>query len=386
MKTEIYNKATENIHKIVMESVMLQIPTLDYIMGVENMSENDKIWYNAYKKYGNRSHTWTDFRDMFNGDIEIMQKTVAHWKTWDQINFLLHRADILQKNVESLLLKYGIEYITMANIGQLRKKHQDLVEAYERYLLIKNQAMPNYSTYNPEYAKLQREFESKMQKLRKTNEKSKFDFILKYFTKKTDPNQKKINLIVEYIQKMDEYIDLKNGDFVVGERIEIYREIILNNRNILKMAMNFKNLSGVEKIDLARMILNKSSEIMGTPRGTVVNDEEPDGTNILTKSQIAGYQRTKKRFLFKESTEHFSDLWMFLKTLAHEDAHRIDDYNPEYGMIGQQMMIFSNENYMNTSEISDEIYRKWATEQSSYYIGKTTGVALESMIKRRQRS
>ncbi len=386
MKTEIYNKATENIHKIVMESVMLQIPTLDYIMGVENMSENDKIWYNAYKKYGNRGHTWTDFRDMFHGDIETMQKTVAYWKTWDQLNFLLHRADILQKNMENLLLKYDIKYITMANIGQLRKTHPDLIEAHERYLLVKSQAIPNYSVYNPEYAKLQREFESKMMKLRQTNEKSKFNFILKYFTKKTDPDQVKKNLVIEYIQKMDEYIDLKNGDFVVGERIEIYREIILNNRNILKMAMNFKNLTGVEKIDLARLILNKSSEIMGTPRGTVVNDEEPDGTNILTKSQIAGYQRTKKRFLFKENTEHFSDLWMFLKTLAHEDAHRIDDYNPEYGMIGTQMMIFSNENYMNTSEISDEIYQKWATEQSSYYIGKTTGVALESMIKRRQRS
>ena len=86
MKKKLYKKTVLDIQKCVSESVKKQIPALDYIMETATMSPTDKIFYEAYKKYGTRNHTWQDFRDMFHGDINLMQRTVRGWKTWDEIN------------------------------------------------------------------------------------------------------------------------------------------------------------------------------------------------------------------------------------------------------------------------------------------------------------
>ena len=63
------------------------------------------------------------------------------------------------------------------------------------------------------------------------------------------------------------------------------------------------------------------------------------------------------------------------------DAHRIDYYNAEYGMIGTQLMKFVEDNYLNDNEIGVELYKKFATEQSSYYMHDTVAAALRYNIK-----
>lgn len=366
MKTEIYNKAIDKVHALVGESVTKQIPTLDHIMDVEHMSESDKIWYEAYKKYGNRNHTWQDFKAMFYADIQNMQKTVANWKTWDEINDLLSQSDVLRTEVRKLLGKYDIRSINeekTEEYARIKQEHPDLVAIYEKYLAVDDLTHANYSTFNPQVAKLEKEFEIKSKAINPDDKKSKID------------------LIVEYLKKMDEYVDLKNGDFVLGERIEMYRKIILKDSTILMMIQNFDNLSGAEKVDLARMILNKSAKIAGTPTGRVIHDDATDGPHVLTENQGGGYDKKGERFLFRGDVSNFSKLWNFLKTLAHEDAHRIDYYNAEYGMIGTQLMKFVENNYLNDSDIDEELYRKFATEQSSYYLDKTIGSALKYEIE-----
>ncbi len=365
MKTENYKIAIDKIHNTVGQAVVQQIPTLDHIMGVKNMSPTDKIWYDAYKKYGNRNHTWHDFRDMFYDDLTVMQNTVKHWKTWDEINNLLSRADELKTEVKKLLSKYNVESISedKEEYKQYRILYPDLIAAYKEFLSLNDMANPNYSTYSPEIAKLEKEFETKSKSLSPDNKKSQID------------------LVVEYITKMDEYIDLKNGDFVVGERIEIYRKIIFNNSQILQKIRKFDKLSGSEKVDLARMILNESAKITGTPTGRVIHDDAPNGPHILQANQGGGYSNTHDIFLFKDKSISFSSLGSYLKTLAHEDAHRIDYYNAEYGMVGTQLMKFVENNYLNNSDIDEELYKKWATEQSSYYLDKTTCAALKYMTE-----
>ena len=366
MKTESYNKAIDKVHALVGESVTKQIPTLDHIMDVEHMSESDKIWYEAYKKYGNRNHTWQDFKAMFYADIQNMQKIVANWKTWDEINDLLSQSVFLRTEVRKLLGKYDIRSINeekTEEYARIKKEHPDLVAIYEKYLAVDDLAHANYSTFNPQVAKLEKEFEIKSKAINPDDKKSKID------------------LIVEYLKKMDEYVDLKNGDFVLGERIEMYRKIILKDSTILMMIQNFDNLSGAEKVDLARMILNKSAKITGTPTGRVIHDDATDGPHVLRENQGGGYDKKGERFLFRGDVSNFSKLWDFLKTLAHEDAHRIDCYNAEYGMIGTQLMKFVENNYLNNSDVDEELYRKFATEQSSYYLDKTIGSALKYEIE-----
>lgn len=365
MKTENYKKAINNIFDVVRQSLINRMPTLDHIMNVENMSPTDKIWYEAYKKYGNRNHTWQDFKDMFCGDVPVMQKTVKYWKTWDEINDLLSRADVLRTEVRGVLKKYDIQSIDeemVEEYNRYKKLYPDLIMLYEKYSAVDNMARSNYSTFNPQVAQLEQEFETKSNALLPDDKKAKID------------------LITEYIKKMDEYVDLKNGDFVIGERIEKYRNIILNDPLILQKTQNFDNLSGGEKVDLARMILNKSAKNTGTPVGRVIHDDAPDGPHLLQGNQAGGYDRKGERFAFKSDVHNFSDLFNFLLTLAHEDAHRIDYYNADCGMVGTQLMKFVKNNYLNNSRIDEELYKKWATEQSSYYLDSTVGVALTYAI------
>ena len=174
---------------------------------------------------------------------------------------------------------------------------------------------------------------------------------------------------------------MTNGNFVIGERIELYRKIILNDQQILEQAKNFDNLSAIQKIDLARMILNKSAKITGTPTGKMTQDDAIGGPHVLQGDQAAGYAHEEQEFLFRAEILEHCPLALFLKDLAHEDAHRIDFYNAEYGMIGTQLMKFVRDNYLNNNDIDFELYRKFATEQSSYYMHNTVAAALRYNIK-----
>ena len=234
---------------------------------------------------------------------------------------------------------------------------------YEKCLELELKAQPNYSTFNLQVAKLEQEFEKRANAIDKNDKKAKID------------------LVVEYIKKFDEYIDLINGNFVIGERIELYREIILHDKQILEQAKNFDNLSAMQKLDLARMILNKSAKITGTPTGKVTQDDAIGGPNVLKGKQRAGYAWQKQEFLFRAKVLEGYSLALFLKDLAHEDAHRIDYYNAEYGMIGTQLMKFVEDNYLNNKDIDVKLYKKFATEQSSYYMHDTIADAVSYDIK-----
>ena len=50
-------------------------------------------------------------------------------------------------------------------------------------------------------------------------------------------------------------------------------------------------------------------------------------------------------------------------------------------MIGTQLMKFVEKNYLNNSDVDEDLYRKYATEQSSYYLDKTIGSALKYSIE-----
>lgn len=366
MQTDKYKNAIAKIYQRVGETVIRDIPTLNYIMNVDSMSDTDKIFYEAYKKYGNRNQTWQDFKAMFNGDVERMHETVKNWKDWDERNRMNNQTATSKNEVKKLLHKYNLRSIgtdAPAEYEQLKKTFPDLVQSYENFLAQDDAAQPNYCTFNPQVAQLEQEFANKLKAIAPNDIKAKN------------------RLLADYIIKMDNLVDLENGDFVIGERIETYRKIILNNKAILETLQNFDKLSGSEKVDLARMILNESAKINGIPQGTVIEDDAPNGPHVLGPNQGAGYDKFHEKFFFRGNSSSFKNLLGFLKTLAHEDAHRIDYHNANYGMIGSQMMRFVTDNYLNNADIEDYLYKKWATEQSSYYLDLTTGAALEYTVK-----
>ena len=133
MKKEQFESAQKNIQKQIMQSVIQQIPTLDSIMQVDKMSPEDRVFYEAYKKYGNRNHTWQDFKAMFNSDITNMQATIKHWKTWDEINHIFSELHKQSDIVRTLMIKYNIKEFRKSDYKQYKNKFPDLIQAQEYF-------------------------------------------------------------------------------------------------------------------------------------------------------------------------------------------------------------------------------------------------------------
>jgi hypothetical protein len=106
------------------------------------------------------------------------------------------------------------------------------------------------------------------------------------------------------------------------------------------------------------LILDASATIHGTA-----------GDVIASKNGAVFYDRkTRTIHLLDDYTSKKSPLAFFLKHLAHEDNHRIDHQNPEFGMVGNQIMKWNSVNYRGEKSIGNEMYKLQPIEQSSYYL------------------
>ncbi len=377
MRDSIFDKASTKILEQLRINTDNDTPILDIIMEIDKMSETDKIFYEAYKKYGNRNHTWQYFKAMFHGNVENMQTTVKHWKTWTEIN------SELSKNYDKLFKPYYLKkakfdtlckqyrftpsYTDIQKHPEYKIKYPDLVDAfsdldnYEKRIQnrFKDLQTCNYSTWNPEIAKLEHEFEIQKKQINKNDNKA---------TRK---------LVSQYIDRMYKLVNLSNANFVVGERVDVYRKIILENPEILKMAKKFQLLSGDKRVEFARLILNKSAVIFGTPRGKV---ERIDKTfnDFCVHFFHAGAFSSHAATLKLSASVMF--LFTFLEILAHEDAHRVDYFNPHQGMIGTQVMKWVVENISGSGSLDRKYYYRHPSELSSYYIGEIVSLDLYTKI------
>ena len=67
------------------------------------------------------------------------------------------------------------------------KQYPDLAAVYEKCRNLESQGQPNYSTFNPQVAKLEQEFEKKAKTIDKNDKKAKIDLVVEYI-KKFDEN------------------------------------------------------------------------------------------------------------------------------------------------------------------------------------------------------
>lgn len=322
---------------------------LDYMMGIEDMSERDRVWYELYKHYGNRNHTWQDFRDMFNDDLVTACKTAMHWKTWDQINAMRHQSNILGEDVRRSLKKYNMYAISEIDYRNLRNKHPDLVAKYEKFLFLHYNATPNYCTFNPEVAKIKRKYKNKIY-LRRAS--------------------------AQYIRKMDKFIDLRNAEFVIGERIENYNRIISTDPYIFANITN-QNLSRRKKIKLIHKILDESTRFHGSIKASVVLDKKltSGGTYAIGQNTIT----------FNQSLTESHSVCNMLDLVVHEDTHKIDYNNSDFGLLGSQIMDFQPNLYTHTGKKEPRLYYRDPVEQTAYFIGDIVGTALQKIINQAQR-
>ena len=321
------------------------LSVLDYIMGVEKMSERDRAWYDLYKSYGNRNHTWQDFRDMFNDDIVLACKTLQGWKTWEQINYLKRQEGALYMQVRCLLEKYNKQSIDRDDYQSVYKKYPDLVATYSSFLTVFYNAMPNYCTFNANVANIKRKY---------------WDVKLK------NPKPS-----ARYIMEMDRFVDLRNAKFVIGERIENYCKIILNNADIMQKIQS-RNLSKNKKIRIARNILMASADIHGAYHGEVA----------LDKLDCGSFSPGSNKITFNKELMGTHSLFDMLSTLIHEDNHKIDYTNSDFGLLGSQIMEYEQSLYRHKKR---KIYYKDPAEQSSYFVDEIVSLAIKMAIGQKQR-
>ena len=320
-------------------------PILDYVMGVERMSERDRAWYELYKQYGNRNHTWQDFRDMFNDDIISACKTVANWHTWKQANTWRDMAEQQKAKVNRLLGKLNMQSIAEVSYHNLQSKYPDLIAEYEKFLILYYSATPNYCTYNPEIAKLKQKF-----------------------------NQSGQNIFANarYVKKMNKFITFKNADFVVAERLDNYYKIISKHPTFLQQLRDTKKTPKDIMFQIANKILDDSATVHGTPKSNI--------TLVKKSFSAATYWHETNDIELANNSLHSHNFWRYLDTIIHEDTHRIDYKNPDYGMLGSQIMDTCAGRYSNLPDL----YPINPTEQIAFYTANIVSQAIRARLQHKK--
>lgn len=348
MKTEQFNIATKNIINKIIQANKTRTPFLDYIMQIEKMSPEDKLFYEAYKKYGNRNHTWQDFKAMFNDDLDTMYASIKHWKTWDEINAAFHA----ENKIRAILIKHNLNPINTQEYEILKTQYPDLAQADMEWQAAPEISATNYSTFDPEIEKLERKYEKELAQITPQDNKSI------------------IELNKRYAQEMIALTDLRNRDFIIGERLETYWNIISENKYLFDMAQKFEHLSQKEIDNFAKLIIDASAQKFGVAGGFTPSH---DGKNTYSHS-------TKQIRITTNALVESNPLLDFLMILSHEDGHRIDDQNPYYGMLGQRIMRLQKKIYVSPKN-DKELYKTQPTEQSSHYLDTPVAIGLFKKLK-----
>ena len=348
MKKEQFDIATKNIVNKIIQTSKTQTPFLDYIMQADKMSDDDRLFYEAYKKYGNRNHTWQDFKAMFDGNINTMYSCIKNWKTWDEINAAFHA----ENKVRTLLIQHNLSPKNQQEYEKFKSQYPDLAQADAEWQAAPEISATNYSTFDPEIEKLERKYEKELAQITPQDNKSI------------------IELNKRYAQEMIALTDLRNRDFVTGERLETYWNIISTNKNLFDMAQNFEHLSPKEIDNFAKLIIDAGAQKFGVAGGFTPSQNNQNAYNYSTK-QIR---------ITTNALVESNPLLDFLMILSHEDSHRVDDQNPNYGMLGQRIMQFQKKIYVSPKN-DKELYKNQPTEQSSHYLDTPVAIGLFKKLK-----
>jgi hypothetical protein len=154
-------------------------------------------------------------------------------------------------------------------------------------------------------------------------------------------------------------------DNVAKERAREFAAAIDNDPTLEQMANNFTGLTLEQKTEFGQKLINRASEsnagINGYTFRVISRNEIPPK---ISKTVKGWHDNTIREIVFVADNNQ-PDFMNFIKTLAHEDAHKLDYINPNFGALGSQRANFGKTIY----RINPDVYRKNWTEQSSFFIG-----------------
>ena len=320
----------------------------DALMNVANMSDTDRAFYDAYLIYGNRAQTFDEWKLMFDNDVNVMRETVRNWPSWNDVRagrsagvaYDTYSPAVSQQTSAVQKIKDNLRTDVMDDMPAWRAV-QSQVDSEVNSGLIKNS-----DEYRRRWDELAQQHGTSYSAFR-------------------NALSGEINSYAKYwIEDAVENVPLNNMDFVVAERIDLYGSIIESDANLQRMASNFSDLTDAEKLDFANTILQRSSAQVGVHGGapTVVQLSSEEISKGLVGQYVTGQDVIKIN-----TNTNLSD---FMNGLAHEDAHRIDDWIPQARALGTQNSRLSGMIYTNQPSLG---YFDVPTERSSYAVGDAVG-------------
>ena len=278
--------------------------------------------------------------------------------------------------------KYNIDALPddPNELAKLYKEHPDLEQATKTWEYAQSEVKKlqdamiyynntSYSTYDPEFSRISKQYQQKISDIAVRIEKDYEDYenthpfatIEEYTGTETYKRLFDESLAVkrEYQFKVAEEFQLENLGNVVQERADEFAEIIANNPEVQAKLNNvsWKLLSDGQRADVARQILDEYATKTSTPIADVRLDYN---------MKWGGLHNTNTNNIVFNPNAQFKDPAGMVDVMAHEHGHLIDDLAPNEGALGEQFDYYSRPLYSNREE---DGYRIALTEQSSYKIG-----------------
>ena len=320
------------------------------------LSKVDQEFYDLWKAYAPRNQTFDSFKAMSGGDIEQMRQMSKRWVKIDDDEAI--REIIKKQRLELFDQRPDIMEFYAIN-GETAT-----VAKYPEYGLAST-FQGNYSTYD---INLNKGAKGINQIIDQTTDKFATLF------KEAAP-ERKAKIVEQYSETIKGLRDvavegiynitkLDTLDEVTKIRVQQYLDIIKSDEELSFLVREFDMLSPEGQQYLGQRILDEFADANNIPKTEL---------EIIDASTESGsYNKTTKKIKIKLE----ADASKFIDTLAHEQAHMVDDVSPNMGALGAQRAHIAGQFY--TTGVN---YSKTLQEQSSWRIGGAVQDAIKSVLQ-----
>ncbi len=320
------------------------------------LSKVDQEFYDLWKAYAPRNQTFDSFKAMSGGDIEQMRQMSKHWVKIDD-------DAAIKKIIEQQRLELFDQRPDIMEFYAINGETATLAK-YPEYGLAST-FQGNYSTYDISLNKSSKGINRVLD-----DTYDNFNTIFKEATPERRADIKQAYLKTEG-QLKDMAVDivynttkLDTLDEVTKIRVQQYMDIIKSDEELSWLLSEFDSLTPEGKQYVGQRILDGFADANNMPRTELEIFSDP--------TKLGAYSSSTKKIYVKPN----NDVSDFINTLAHEQAHMVDDVNPNMGALGAQRAHISERIYTTGKN-----YGKTLQEQSSWPIGDAVQEAVKSVLQ-----
>ncbi len=333
-----------------------KIATVDDFMDVAHMSATDRKFFAAYRKYGKRSQKFEDFKAMYDGDYAKLEDAIKTqgWVAFDEVGSTTPETVITSKtNYSTYSNKLDDAIKDAASDTDYLKYRAQVLNDNPTWKTIEETLNKDYLSGAMSYD----DYSKRWDELARQYGTSRDEFLNAVYESQGKAIARWNMDIIPAIAPLD------NMDYVAAERIQLYSEIIDKDPELRRMATRFDELTDSEKAVFGQKILDKSGAKTASGQYQFQTAKQWDAENPGKERNWSGLHSKGDKTIHVDTDRTLPQV---MGTISHEDGHKIDAWQPEMGMLGEQKATLSDITYSNKDEYG---YYQTLEERSSYAIG-----------------